>query len=297
MEDAQALKGLSESPDFSDVTLAHCKHHQNGFCKFGERCRRRHINESCPQQDCKSKACLKRHPKLCKFFATFNSCKFGENCAYKHITSSKQHTIDNLLVKTASLENAVKEMTDRIESLEKVIENLTKETKSSVPCNQCNYKASSEVVLKRHITIKHKELEVETLRFSGPGEDSRRLSPEKDTPRAAEEIECATNLPFKCEVCDHEAASMLALKGHMNIKHDPNIPHTSEWLPNTCHICSQSFTQTKPFKLHMIFHHGCSEDCYECSQCGMPSDLGIYWLHNQTIIISCKACFALESDS
>ena len=211
MEGELALKRLTESADFSDVTLAHCK----------------------------SKACLKRHPKVCKFFTSFNSCKFGEHCAYKHVTSSKQDTIDELSVKLASLENAVKEITHRIECLEKVIEKLTKESKSSVPCNQCDYKASSEVVLKRHITTKHKELEIERempegndLQTSLPLEE-RAAEPNTSPPRAA-----GPSYTYTCLICDDEYMGSENFKNHMV------MVHKLGGNTNKCFICGEVLTST-----------------------------------------------------
>ena len=44
-----------------------CKHNQTGFCKYGERCCKQHVNIKCNQDECKDKLCTRRHPRLCKF--------------------------------------------------------------------------------------------------------------------------------------------------------------------------------------------------------------------------------------
>ena len=58
-----------------------CKRFQKGFCKFEENCRKHHNKETCPNIQCKIKACIKRHPRNYKYFNSHNTCKFGEDCA------------------------------------------------------------------------------------------------------------------------------------------------------------------------------------------------------------------------
>ena len=37
-----------------------CKHNQTGFCEYGERCRKQHVNIKCNQDECKDKKCSRR---------------------------------------------------------------------------------------------------------------------------------------------------------------------------------------------------------------------------------------------
>ena len=115
---------MSSERNSPDVTLALkdstksnqpiCKHFQSGFCKFGDRCRRPHVNEICESPQCNLSSCFQRHPKLCKYYSTFSTCKFGDNCAYKHVSFSDtkftklQNEIDNL---KASLQGVLQSLT------------------------------------------------------------------------------------------------------------------------------------------------------------------------------------------
>ena len=66
-----------------------CRHNKFGFCKFGNLCRKRHIEEICDNKDCETRLCGKRHPRLCRFFQEFGRCKFGEFCRFKHVEYSE----------------------------------------------------------------------------------------------------------------------------------------------------------------------------------------------------------------
>ena len=61
-----------------------CKYNQRGFCRYGERCRLRHVNENCTESDCQDESCLFRHPLECRYFYLYGTCKFGDSCAYVH---------------------------------------------------------------------------------------------------------------------------------------------------------------------------------------------------------------------
>ena len=50
-------------------------------CNFGDSCRKPHNSEPCESIVCIVQSCEKRHPRCCKYFATFNICKFGAECA------------------------------------------------------------------------------------------------------------------------------------------------------------------------------------------------------------------------
>ena len=95
-----------------------CKFNQNGFCKFGERCRNRHINEICDKESCKS--CQLRHPKRCRYFFLNGSCKFGVNCAYRHENSPEKIKIDDL-------ERKLNEAIEKIENLKEIVLELKSE--------------------------------------------------------------------------------------------------------------------------------------------------------------------------
>ena len=67
-----------------------CRHNKYGFCKFGNTCRTRHVEEICETTDCETNLCERRHPRICKFFSEFGRCKFGVFCRFKHESSTEK---------------------------------------------------------------------------------------------------------------------------------------------------------------------------------------------------------------
>ena len=128
MEPVQLIQKYNTS---SDVTLVPgdvqvCKHFKFGFCKFGERCRKQHLKETCQIEECHMKTCNKRHPRICKYFSVNQVCKFGDICCYKHKLSSHHR---NILDQISSLKATISSMTESIEALENKILSL----KDSLP--------------------------------------------------------------------------------------------------------------------------------------------------------------------
>ena len=61
-----------------------CDHNKYGFCKYGLKCRQKHINTKCENPTCEIKTCHQRHPKECRFYRSYGRCKFGTFCLYEH---------------------------------------------------------------------------------------------------------------------------------------------------------------------------------------------------------------------
>ena len=77
-----------------------CSHFMYGYCKFQEHCPKQHLNVVCEENPtCDNNGCVKRHPKLCEFFARNNKCKF-KKCDYMHVKN--EH-----LLKTEVLEKQI----------------------------------------------------------------------------------------------------------------------------------------------------------------------------------------------
>ena len=89
-----------------------CLHSKFGYCKFKDRCTRKHYSETCLQPEvCKaSKTWLKRHPKACRKFVKDELCRFGTECAYGHNIQPVQSTSCEIEAKLHNLENGVSEM-------------------------------------------------------------------------------------------------------------------------------------------------------------------------------------------
>ena len=73
-----------------------CKYNQTGFCKFRERCRKRHNNEICEHQyKCENNQCIKRHPKRGRNLKK-GMCRHNKNCAYQHCDQENQYDDKNV---------------------------------------------------------------------------------------------------------------------------------------------------------------------------------------------------------
>ena len=106
-----------------------CKHYQKGFCKFLDNCRKQHIKESCPNENCSSTSCNKRHPRVCNFFTSFRTCKFGDNCACNHTISRAHSDISELQSQLNTLSNTISVMSTTIDYLVKELEGVKTKSK------------------------------------------------------------------------------------------------------------------------------------------------------------------------
>ena len=94
------------------------------YCKFGESCRNRHVDDICETLNCDIFSCDKRHPKVCRFLGRLGRCKFLEYCKY-----------DKTIVKV--------EM------------EMKKKEKKSFKCCECEFTSGSEKGLKTHLKRMH----------------------------------------------------------------------------------------------------------------------------------------------
>ena len=78
---------------------------------------------------------------------------------------------------------------------------------------------------------------------------------EENTPFSMNQVLSDPTQCFRCEYCDTTTISKYALKGHKDVNHTLNLPHTLEREEKKCHICSKYFTYTIEFKSHMINEH------------------------------------------
>ena len=273
---AQLLRSMEPlHHDFVDVTLAQsdaspvCKHFQTGFCKFAENCKWRHEKEICQITRCSSKACRKRHPKLCKFFALNNFCKFEDLCCYKHIIA-EPHNTPHLLT---TLQTKVDAMEQMIETLQSEIVAL----KNTYKCEVCDHRASSSTTLKPHISKKHKhasqhtQLENErnqlsdtSLNASLPCEERHEFSDS-----AFDNIE---DDPMGCDwcYCPYLATSSDDMAAHIQIAHTITssfvYPKSSETILCPCDECEEEFFLDHTFAMHVFNVHKFAFKCEHCEE-------------------------------
>ena len=87
-----------------------------GLCKFNDKFRFWHVNQVCENPSCEIKVCIKRHPRICKYFRNYNRCKLSEWCAFKHVGNSAIST-QEILEKIKNLSEIIKEKDDLINKL------------------------------------------------------------------------------------------------------------------------------------------------------------------------------------
>ena len=260
---------MSSEANSPDVTLAFndiakpfqpvCKHFQSGFCKFGDRCRKSHLNEICENPQCDQKTCILRHPKSCKYFSAFSTCKFGDNCAYKHVSSSQPEfvkinseinnlkaTLENVLKSLSMKENEIKTLQEKV----KAIESGPETSEPKISCDMCGktYKTTSS--LNSHIAKYHKP---EVLRKSESETDSA-INLSTQTDMREDDVSSPNSIVKDSNMVHHSVNSF---------NHDDDV---STYF--NCYYCNTSFVQHTSLEKHIIQHHRISENCSSCYGCG-----------------------------
>ena len=103
-----------------------CVYYKFGHCKYGERCRLKHVSTICEEENCQILQCEKRHQKQSRYFTQFGKCKFNSYCSYLHVTNTNdavdkspmKYDILKLTEKVASLEVLIEEKESKLRSLE-----------------------------------------------------------------------------------------------------------------------------------------------------------------------------------
>ena len=87
-----------------------CRHNQNGYCKHGHQCKRKHVDIMCPKyKNCCENTCVLRHLKTCKHFFMYQDCRF-KNCAYFHDKAKSMADLEKLEKDVSELKAEVHEM-------------------------------------------------------------------------------------------------------------------------------------------------------------------------------------------
>ena len=214
-----------------------CLFNKFGYCKFGERCRRHHINEICEESSCEIFHCRQRHPKNCKFYRNYGRCKFSP-CAFKHeVVTEKNDTVKLMKEmkvisdKLADLESAIIEKNQQIEEMSAKIQRLeTLEIKTN----------EKEIIRKleeklRYFEEKFKLVDKTNEMFSSfvvdacSSIDDLVVELNDDIGNATiengddddEDLTRTFDNPFRwrCSVCEFTAKSERGLKAHKTRKH------------------------------------------------------------------------------
>ena len=263
--------------DLTDVTLAAddiqiCKHFQTGHCKFGGRCKKRHVPENCPKADCADKACQARHPKQCRFFSQSGFCKFGEFCSYKHLTTPSP---GHFHIQIQALEVKIEELCKAIN----VLEDEVLELKNVNTCEICDYKASSSTTLKTHISKKHKDLVQLPRRESAVMEESLTM---------CEWCYCKFKTSSNSEMMKHVEAAHSITTDFVFPKSNVRIA-----CPEGEDFCGKEFFLDQTFALHVYNEHKVGFNCDHCLAF-LPGGDEMQEIHYQLCTFPCRGdpkCF------
>ena len=143
-----------------------CKYNQKGFCKFGDKCYKRHVIEICRRSDCSDQTCEYRHPQMCRYFIFNRSCKFQESCAYLHQDTAERTELVNLREKLLATEAKVVRLELELSEIKKLV--VTESVEANVQiandisknleddsigfkCDFCDFKSNRKAGLTIHI--------------------------------------------------------------------------------------------------------------------------------------------------
>ena len=118
----------------AEQQMDHCKDNQSGFCKFGNKCQKRHENTVCENtENFSEESCIKRHPKFCRNFNNNSNCRYKDKCPYKHIQHEKQAEL-NELIKQGMLkhENDIKLLTEEVNKLRNLVQYMALELSKNI---------------------------------------------------------------------------------------------------------------------------------------------------------------------
>ena len=139
-----------------------CWYNDNGFCKYGQECKKIHLKSICFRRNCERK-CEGRHPRLCRFE---EKCRFLKEgiCAFKHVThANDDQEIKALKTKMEHLETENKNLKNKVKDLEYYIEKediINKELKEALEAKrQFAYKRLEEEEEEKKKEDKKKEEE------------------------------------------------------------------------------------------------------------------------------------------
>ena len=214
-----------------------CKHYQTGYCKFGEHCRKHHVNIICKKENCNSKDCIERHPKICKYFTVGNACKFDDSCSYLHVKRnensdiSEQNTLKEKVqemekkMEEAALKVEHNELKEKVKLLEAVVQNMFQnlirldrevgELRTINKSKDITEKASTKRLSIKEVTIPEKEYQSKEETISKEVDIIKKVN----NPKLSNFKEDKLNDHFKCDNCDYSCKKSNVMKKHMNTKH------------------------------------------------------------------------------
>ena len=184
-----------------------CKFQKFGFCKFKERCKKKHLKETCENRSsCVNvKSCEKRHPYECKRSVSEGFCSFGSDCAYHHQAQVKTNNESEVNAKVDKLEKTLNEMHEKFLKLETKIKNIEskdneagriKDTEKRAEDSKKTINKNENLKVLKEKKSKLKDHKDTVFRFGA--EDRKNVTESKES-KPEEKI----STHFKCELCEY----------------------------------------------------------------------------------------------
>ena len=238
-----------------------CKYNQNGYCKFGNNCRNRHVEEICSSAQCQQLSCEMRHPFICKFYRMYGNCKFENNCAFLHEASDEQLKISLLEEKFMH--------PDVLVSITISVAKLASENKNDkLPCEYCraNEFFDSEHDVLEHIKTAHPiqcpYCPLKMFKYPTSVRKHFRKFHEDDT-------------PYFCKDCTLVFTDQETVQDHMENEHA---------IPNV--VVVTNIVQQNPFQ--NVFKSGIT--CIVCGENNFESAQDLIEHRSETHMYNCLDC-------
>ena len=257
-----------------DQTEEVCKYNQNGFCKFGEKCRKRHESETCKYKNqCHHKECTKRHPKMCRNFVKYGNCRWNSDCAYKHETKRIPTHVEELEKEIEHMKKEINLLRENMIEIMKHLDSVEPRTavqhqevnENQLRCNKCDCMCKKEITLQKHTHTNHacageeaenqqcKEKEI--IKDVSVEEDMNKLwhnslklkvndFPTSDANKSKASVEGLRS----CDFCDYKCKRVATLEKHKNTKHNQE--------KEVCKQCKKLFNSSIELLKHTAkMHH------------------------------------------
>ena len=227
-----------------------CSYFEFGYCKHGNFCRKRHINEKCEIKGCDGNQCNKRHPQVCKYFREYSRCKFGQYCAFDHVirTDPVLKELEEVKNKLIEIEKEIETKNLKIVELLLKVENSVKNLKSLPNINPTLPVTTTTPCTPTRSILTLISPSSNTMCQGQASLGKDQISQLDGAQSQAEHVQDShqqnlTMPPFKCDNCEKTFCTIEELKHHTD---------SHGWGCDECFIC---YTSKYLADLHELEHH------------------------------------------
>ena len=124
-----------------------CQYEKFGICKRKQECDFFHPTSVCDDQKCIIKLCRKRHPLICRYYASVGNCRFNEACKFDH------KKVDDMKLSQSHFNDMEIKLKSKIDILEKKCEHEKKTLESKLVQMKQDYEAKVNDMEKRFLLL------------------------------------------------------------------------------------------------------------------------------------------------